>query len=160
MKSIPISSTHPASVVREGVQLVVGDEVGFEVLLPVAYALHPVVGVAVDVDRAAEVVSRPAVRLVDGDLFLIGVANCHTRNVLLARKLPGATPDVVTRVLSYAADKSGLKFHVSVLCKVERPGNRASNGNRVLTCRSWMQLQGDQSGCSLFVFVIETDVAF
>ena len=129
----PPFSAHPTSVVGEGVQLVVGDEVGLEVLLPIAYALHPVVWVAVDVDRAAEVVSRPAVRLVDSDLFLVGVANCHARNVLLARELPGAAPDVVTWIFGYATDESGLEFQVSLLCEVECPGNRTSYGNRVLS---------------------------
>ena len=72
------SQTHPTSIFGESVQLVVGDEVGLEVLLPVADALHTVVGVRVDVDGPAEVVGRPAVGLVDRDLLLVGVAHGHT----------------------------------------------------------------------------------
>ena len=64
---------HPAPVLREGIQLIVGDQVRLEVLLPEANAEHPVVGVAVDVDGSAQVVGGPAVRLVDGDLLLVSV---------------------------------------------------------------------------------------
>ena len=128
------SWSHPASVVGESVQLIVGDEVRLEVLLPVADALHPVVRVAVDVDRAAEVVRRPAVRLVDRDLLLVGVAHRHARDVLLARELPGAAPDVVARVFSDAADEPGLEQEVAVLREVERSGHRAPYGHRVLSC--------------------------
>ena len=66
---------HPASVFSEGIQLVVGDQVGLQVLLPVADTLHPVVRLGVDVDGSAEMVHRPAVSLVDGDLLLVGVTN-------------------------------------------------------------------------------------
>ena len=83
-------------------------------------------------------VGRPAVRLVDGDLLLVGVADRHAGNVLLARELTGPAPDVVARILRYAADEPRLEFQVPVLSKVERPGNRASYGNRVLSCSTIM----------------------
>ena len=65
-------------VLGERVELVVRDEVGLEILLPVSDALHLVVGVGVDVDGTAEMIRRPAVSLIDRDLFLVGVANGHS----------------------------------------------------------------------------------
>ncbi len=44
MKDLPL--VDPAAVLREGVQLVVGDEVGLEVLLPISDTLQTEVSVA------------------------------------------------------------------------------------------------------------------
>ena len=45
----------------------------------------PVVHVGVDIDRPAVLVNAPAVRLVDGQLLLVGVTDGQTRDVLPAR---------------------------------------------------------------------------
>ena len=66
---------HPTPVLGEGVELVVCDQVRLEILFPVSDTLHPVVRLGVDVDGSAEMVHRPAVSLVDGDLLLVGVTN-------------------------------------------------------------------------------------
>lgn len=66
---------HPASVFGEGIQLVIGDQVGLQVLLPVSDALQSVIGVAVDVDGSAKVISGPAIGFIDGDLLLVSVTN-------------------------------------------------------------------------------------
>ena len=65
----------PTPVLGEGVEFVVCDQVRLEILFPVSDTLHPVVRLGVDVDGSAEMVHRPAVSLVDGDLLLVGVTN-------------------------------------------------------------------------------------
>jgi hypothetical protein len=81
------------------------------------------------------VVGGPAVGLVNRDLLLVSVANSHSGDVLLARKLPRAAPDVVTGVLGDASNEARLEEKVTPLRKVECARNGAADGHGVLSCR-------------------------
>ena len=127
----------PTPVLSERVQLVVGDQVGLEVLLPVADTLHPVVRLGVDVDGSAEVVHGPAVGLVDGDLLLVGVADRQPGDVLLAGELASpAAVDVVPGVLGDSLDDSRLEQVVALLHELEGPRHWTSHRDRILLCKS------------------------
>jgi hypothetical protein len=132
---------HPTPVLRVGVEVVVRDQVRLEVLLPEADALHLVVGVAVDVDGAAQVVHREAVVLVDRDFLLLGVAHREVGDVLLAVGVGAGTQRdaaqnaATTRVSALRDDVSSLlpslEEDFAFLGEIEFSSDWTPNGNRI-----------------------------
>lgn len=114
----------PAAILAERVEVVEGDEIRLEILLPEADALHLVIRVRVDVDGSAEMVHRQAVVLIDPHLLLVGVADAQIGNVLLA-------VDVGTRTQSDTAEDPRLERMLALLREVELPRHRASNRHRM-----------------------------
>jgi hypothetical protein len=132
---------HPTPVLRVGVEVVVRDQVRLEVLLPEADALHLVVGVAVDVDGAAQVVHRETVVLVDRDFLLLGVAHREVGDVLLAVGVGAGTQRdaaqnaASTRVSALRDYVSSLlpslEKNLAFLSEIEFSSDWTPNGNRI-----------------------------
>jgi hypothetical protein len=66
-------NSYPASEFCESIELIVGDEIRFEIFLPITDAEKSIVRVTVNVDGSTQVIRRPAVSFVNRDLFLIGI---------------------------------------------------------------------------------------
>lgn len=79
-------------------------------------------------------VGGPAVRLVDGDLLLVRVANGQAGDVLFAGELASPTPHVVAGVFGDAAEDAGLEQEVALLLELESSSHGASDGNRIFFC--------------------------
>ena len=69
----------------------------------------PVVRITVNIDGTSQMISGPTVGFINGDFFLVSIANSHSGNILLTGKLTRSTPNIVSRILGDASKNSSLE---------------------------------------------------
>lgn len=115
---------HPAAVFWQWIEVVVRDQIRFEILLPEANALHFVIGIVINVYVSSQVIHWQAIILIDPHFLLVRIAHRQIRNILFAS-------NVRTWWKSDTTENSCTEWSLASLCEIVFTRNGTTYGDRI-----------------------------